>query len=492
MSKKCIKIGDCNSFIIYLILSILFSLLLDIALGSANVVVFKYFKALDSGNLSKCFLVRNIFCYLLTIIMAHIFSIIEKKNLSGKQIVQTEIKKDDDNINKKLSGNIPLIHNEKEDITDLYPNIKLLFIIFSWVLEEQLLAYFKDMIFLHIDFWMIELIIIHFFLVKYFKIEVYDHQKLILWFFIFPLMLKLATIILSYCDPFNRKRNSISGENKYEYKYNRRVDTSKLIYVAIDWLIGLALPIYFILITCRSYVYTKIKWIMDKKCISPNKILFFYGIIGASFCFIVNIISSFIPCDVIDKDKYRLSDYFCKVEYENEIYVDNIRAYFTGLNEMNFDSIIEIIALFLGVIFFFLHKYFSLKVIQVMTPVHLIMSYPIYYIFNKIYLLILNKIKSQGYLLLNVNFAEIKLILDFIGDIISIFGYLIYLEIIELHFCDFAYNIRVSILARGNLEIEDDVIGSIKTRSDYDGEQKSIASSEENKNDNEKDFSIES
>ena len=104
----------------------------------------------------------------------------------------------------------------------------------------------------------------------------------------------------------------------------------------------------------------------------------------------------------------------------------------------------------------------------------------------------MNKIKSQGYLLLNVNFAEIKLILDFIGDIISIFGYLIYLEIIELHFCDFAYNIRVSILARGNLEIEDDVIGSIKTRSDYDGEQKSIASSEENKNDNEKDFSIES
>ena len=77
---------------------------------------------------------------------------------------------------------------------------------------------------------------------------------------------------------------------------------------------------------------------MDKKCISPNKILFFYGIIGASFCFIVNIISSFIPCDVIDKDKYRLSDYFCKVEYENEIYVDNIRAYFTGLNEMNFDK----------------------------------------------------------------------------------------------------------------------------------------------------------
>ena len=152
MSKKCIKIGDCNSFIIYLFLSILFSLLLDIALGSANVVVFKYFKALDSGNLSKCFLVRNIFCYLLTIIVAHIFSIIEKKNLSGKQIVQTEIKKDDDNINKKLSGNIPLIHNEKEDITDSYSNIKLLFIIFLWVLEEQLLAYFKDMIFLHIDF----------------------------------------------------------------------------------------------------------------------------------------------------------------------------------------------------------------------------------------------------------------------------------------------------------------------------------------------------
>jgi hypothetical protein len=308
-------------------------------------------------------------------------------------------------------------------------------------------------------------------------------------FSIFPSILKSITIILSFNDKNNEINDDISDE-KYEYKYNENIDTTKLLYVAIDWLMGLAVPAYIFLIGCRSYVYTKIKWIMDKEYISPNIILVLYGIVGALFCIIINIIVTFIPYgEKKEKDVqyYRIEDYFFKVEYNNEIYLDNFLAYFEGLYKLDNEAILEIFAIIFGVISFFFYKYFSLKVIQKMTPVHLIFSYPIFYVFNKIYLLILNTIKNNS-CILEIDNALIKLILDFSSDILSIIDYIIYLEIIELHFCGYDFNTRKNILARGNLEVVD-LDSSIKsrTRSDY-----SMSSSEEHRSSNEKDISIES
>ena len=42
--------------------------------------------------------------------------------------------------------------------------------------------------------------------------------------------------------------------------------------------------------------------------------------------------------------------------------------------------------------------------------------------------------------------------LDISGDIISFIGYLIYLGIIQLNFCKLNYNVRNTIIKRGNLE----------------------------------------
>ena len=486
MSKECIKLGEMKSDTKFLFASIILNLFLDAALGSANVPIFKDLKALDSKNLSNCFLVRQTFCYIFTIIMGYIFYLYEKKHLSIKKVEEEDTnKKNEDD----TSNDLPLIHNEREEIKVSYSYIKVFFIIFLWVLEEQILSYFKDMIFLNIDFWMLELIIIHFLLILIFKIEVYKHQWLMIGFSIFPSILKSITIKLSFDDKNNEINDEISDE-KYEYKYNENVDTTKLLYVAIDWLMGLALPAYIFLISCRSYVYTKIKWIMDKKYISSNIILVLYGIVGALFCIIINIIVTFIPCgEKKEKDVqyYRIEDYFFKVEYKNEIYLDNFLAYFEGLNKLDNEAILEIFAIIFGVISFFFYKYFSLKVIQKMTPVHLIFSYPIFYVFNKIYLLILNTIKNNS-CILEIDNALIKLILDFSSDILSIIDYIIYLEIIELHFCGYDFNTRKNILARGNLEVVD-LDSSIKsrTRSDY-----SMSSSEEHRSSNEKDISIES
>ena len=476
MSKNCIKIGKWNSTYKYLFLAILFSLLKDFALGSDNVVTFEYLKFFDSENISNCFLVRQSFCFLFTIIMAFIFYKIESKYI-GESSNQLPIRKLDtiNTVSRNTTGEIELIHTEVEMIT--YSNYKLLIIIFLWILEEQLINYFKE-IFLQLDFWMLELIIIHYFMVKILKMNVYDHQRLMLWFCILPLILKLTTILLSFLDDNNEN----NGNNNYQYS---DVNKLKLIYIACKYLLIPALPLYFILITFRSYVHTKIKWLIDLKYISTSKILTIYGIIGFAFCFLICLISTFIPCNTSDNEgNYTIHDYFCRVKYDNKKYFDNFLAYFSGLNERDENAINEIIALILGAICFFLYKFFCLRIIEFLTPVHIIFSFPIFYIFNKTYLLFLNYFKSSGEFcyITKMKYAQIKISLDFSSDFVSIIGYLIYLEIIELNFCKFDYNIRRNILDRCELDVvKNDLNSSIKTESDTDEKLSALSSEEQQK-----------
>ena len=45
--------------------------------------------------------------------------------------------------------------------------------------------------------------------------------------------------------------------------------------------------------------------------------------------------------------------------------------------------------------------------------------------------------------------------MDEFGDFFSIIGFLIYLEIIELHFCNLDYNLKNNIIKRSNTEIQE-------------------------------------
>ena len=210
MSKNYIKLGEWNSHYKYLIFIILISILKDIALGSDNYSIFSYFRLLDGGNISNCFLVRQTFCYLFTIIVAYIIYKIETNYLGENKKKVNPTKIPINSFVSRPSGGNELIYEEKEMIN--YSVKRLLLIIFLWVLVEQLLILFKD-IFLGLDFWMLELIIIHFFMSKILKMKVYGHQRLMLWFCIIPFSLKLTTIILSYMD----ENNQSNGNNNYKY-----------------------------------------------------------------------------------------------------------------------------------------------------------------------------------------------------------------------------------------------------------------------------------
>ena len=473
--SNCIKCGQWNSTYKFLFFLILFSLLKDLAFGSDNVAIFQYFKLLDFELVSNCSIVRQTLCYFFSIIVAFILYKKESKFIDDENN-NKPVKKLDINENDRdttLAGDVELIHNEQT--FEEYPDKYLIIIIFLWVLEESLLFVFKD-VFLHLDFWMIELIIVHHFIKKMLKMKVYSHQRLMLWFCIVPIMLKLATIILSCIDENNYINNERKEGKNGKYKYSDNINKLKIIYIAVPWLSAFALPFYFALIIYRSYVNTKLKWLMDLKFVSISKIFLFYSIIGFANCLIIVVISTFFPCYVPigdkSKDNYNIYDYFCKVKYEKKKFYDNFRVYFTELFSSS-ECYKEIIALVFGISFFILYKFFTLKIIQQLTPVHIIFSFPIFYIFNKTYLLFLNYFKSSQWYL-DVKFAKEKLILDYCSDVVSIIGYLIYLEIIELHFCRFDYNIRRNIVYRCfSKSNKTDLNTSIKSGDDSDNEKNS-------------------
>jgi len=199
---------------------------------------------------------------------------------------------------------------------------------------------------------------------------------------------------------------------------------------------------------------------MDLKYVSEKKLLMIYGLMGAIISSIICIITTYFKCknETPMKDIY---DYICKVKYNDTLYFDNFNAFPQTFQDK--DRLIIILKTVLGIIFFYFNKYFSILIIKNFTPVHLIFSFPVYYLIQKIILIVNTEVQEESFFSKNrINYIKYKFSLDVSGDIFSSIGFLIYLEIIELNFCKLNYNLRRKISERaddekyGYLGIEDE------------------------------------
>ena len=329
-----------------------------------------------------------------------------------------------------------------------------------------------------------------------FNLEIFRHQILTLAFNAVPVILKVVTIILSLNDEGNKNnlkcddiinfqydyncvcfKNNITKSNNYTNDINCGSNKLKNLYVIFKWLIPVGIIGYLLLITLRSYVNSKLKWYMDLKYISANKLLMIYGFLGTVICFITCLITTFGYCEETFSNKKNFYDYICILnEDENnkskptKKYFDSFSLYFG-----KFDFI-EIIRIFFQILFYFSNKYCSICIIKFFTPVHLIISFPVYYFIQKI-ILIINTLIRNGTFFNDTkfNFKTEKFCLDVSGDITSFIGFLVYLEIIELNFCNLNYNLRRNIIKRGNKELFDDI-------NDYDDFDDDERKSNEEKN----------
>ena len=116
---------------------------------------------------------------------------------------------------------------------------------------------------------------------------------------------------------------------------------------------------------------------------------------------------------------------------------------------------VRLIIIFLGMITFFSYIYYYTLIIKFYTPVHVIFAFPIQFFLEKTFLLIFSAIFFRDQLFQKENQWR-KFLLDETGDIAAITGFLLYLEMIELHFCNLDFNIKRKIIKRG----QEDYIGS--------------------------------
>ena len=453
-----ISFAKFNRKHLYIVSSILFMNLKEVVLFGYNYN--DSFKPLFDDqvfeNFSKHYLIKNILCYIIIFILSFILYKIESKNLEMKSL--NNLNKENITSFNSSNSKIKYIHHDNQSAYLSNKSILyFLFIVFLWILDEnliQLFSFLKDL-----DFWMIEIIIISYMTSIMFKKKIYLHQKMIIFLNLFPILFKIITITLSFKDECNKDDNDYYY--CYDYKNNRCLSRNEVnsfnenakiklngglknYYVKNDYLIPIGVFVYLILITLRSYVNSSIKWLMDLKYISEKKLLMIYGLMGAIISSIICIITTFIECKN-KEEKADIYDYICKVKYDNKLYFDNFIA-------VKYNWIIILKAI-IGIICFYFNIYFSILIIKNFTPVHLIFTFPVYYFIKKIVLIINTLIQEKTVFSANrINYIEAKFILDTSGDILSTIGFLIYLEIIELNFCGLNFYLRRKISERADIE----------------------------------------
>ena len=431
---KIISIGKWNSSYYSLLLSIIFNILNQCFYGMNNNEAFETIKFFRSSELSNHIFIHFFFNYLFIFI---IWLIINLYNYFKNR-------KKNNNSNR-ANEKYQLIHtnSEKERKNSKVAWISLL-IYLLWCVDEFCLqcfiVFFKD-----IDNWMFELYFYILLNLKLFNINIYEHQLLASFINIGSLILKIVSIILTFLLE----------------KYAKFENDLPILYTQKQYILIVGGLFYLFLILLRSFVNIQLKWLIEKKFISINKILVLYGFIGL-VCSIIGIfVSSPFSCgdrfyegSKDNNTDYNISDYICKVIINetttNTTYLTKFKNYFDSHKEWQFETI----AILLWAITFFFFKYYSLMIIKNLSPAHLIFTIPIAFFFQKIINILYSVNDFKFFKEDSQLIHKTKFWLDISGDVIAVVALLIYLEIIVLHFGNFDYNIKVNIMRRASQDIK--------------------------------------
>ena len=361
-----ITIGNFKWKYKYIVYSVIALLINDIAFGLNYYYIFKGINLIDlftlenvptsDSNSNKSanheffkqhFYIRLILCYFGTLILSIVFY---KLGIMESQYERTRSD----------------ISNPDNNTSHILHTLKLVSLIYLWFIEDRFIEKLKNVL-KHIDFWMLEFIFLTYFSDKYLKIQIYNHQIIAMLLTIIPCIIKIMTIILSFYD-----ENKIT---KNFHNFKRENDgLLEILYVPYPLLLPIGIIIYLIMEILKAYITVNIKWYMNYRYISPNIILMAYGFFGTIIYSIICIITTFINCGSSYKDIY---DYICETKDENNLtYFANFKVYYTNFISKNL--LPEIITLTFGILGFFFYKYFSLIILNNLTPIQLGSSLPFY------------------------------------------------------------------------------------------------------------------
>ena len=442
---KYIKCGKYNTYYKYISSATLFCVLSTILLGYGycnDTHLLKFPRTEGQKLLSQHIIIHNIYLNAGIII----FSLILYKY--EKLIFKNDKKKE-----KPKHAIIELIHEDTEKNLEEQSFLNIIIVIILYNIQDILTVLFFQNDFKCLNLWILELPLLSFFNFKLLNTKLHSHHKFAICLSVIPCLITKLIIIFIF---------SFSDEDLvyhiYKYKY----------------LIPVGIIYYLIIITIRSYTVTEMKIFMDLRYISPSKLLIFYGVIGFLINFIICIISTYNKCLTIGD----IDIHLCKINNDtnpNEKYLENFFIYFQILKgsinkDKTYEVIIEVLVSFFGTLIYFCFIYFYILIIHYLSSVHVIF-YSFIYAFS---IRVCNVIFGNIFGIIESPFKNKKMIFEYIiesiftvlSDITSGLGIFIYLEVIELDFCNFSYNLRRNIMRRS----EDDLNGNDELLKIYDEE----------------------
>ena len=160
---------------------------------------------------------------------------------------------------------------------------------------------------------------------------------------------------------------------------------------------------------------------MESKYLSPYHICSTFGLINMLIAIISYFIVTYIPCKGI----------YCKLEYNNEYYFDNIYSVFDNLSSIEIFPFIYII---------------------LENGIYHILIYTIINDFTICHIFLFYKVLEFEYIFLEIFTSKtiniFVVCISIISDIFELFIVLIFLEIVELRFCGLSYNTKRNIEER--------------------------------------------
>ena len=388
-SKKLITIGKCSKFYLNII-------------GSA---LFQLFAIFISGGLEQSLglfgffpflnsysIIQSIYTYIGYIIFGILYYFFFKKK---KKLLK-------ENPHLQLIYRIRILK-----VKSLLTYLQIFLVCFSFGFYIEVLNVLYGQGFHLLNYWTFEAIFTLLLMKKYFVMDIFRHQKCSIFFIVITCS---SFILIASLIP------SSIGEEGEELNTYQAI-AKKLGSYAYCFII---IPVFIFLSFVFAFSRTVSKVLMQIKYFSSYKLIFYIGIFG--------LIISIITALILDKIEIGTSTF----------------QYFSDLNSCEKDYKFYLEIFLINPIFIFtkfMEMYFEVLTIYYLNPIYTLAINNLTYGTSKLISFISDDFNGFS----NFIFNELC-------EIFALFGYTIYLEILELNFCGLNNNIKKNIMLKGEDE----------------------------------------
>ena len=430
MSEFIIGIGRCSKYLIFILGTVIFKTLNNFIFDNqinpkSQSGIFGF-----EPVLSNHIYIQNLYKYISYIIGGCIFEYVLTKKSQTKKENISDTKSSEENLSHQATM---LIYNEQDE-DDQKKNYEIIVVCLSYCISYEIISLLYLFKFDRIEIWTLEILFVLYFMKKYFKIKIYNFKKLALVIILVPITILL---IISTVLPYSyHELPEEKSEDLNAYEEIEAITGSKTYFIPIS-LLFITMTIFL------SYSRVKSKVLMDLRYLSPYLIICYIGIFGSILILIILIILSLLNCSEGIADMCMVRD----MNNETLLYIDNAIIYFQELRETGNRMYIEI---FLIIPFYLIIKFFEftceILVIYYFNPNYVLVRDNLYYgIIRLIFIIVNNKTFEQDISLTQFIILETS-------EVLSIFAYGIYLEIIELRFCKLDRYLKRNIIKRSEKE----------------------------------------